>query len=299
MPLARTTASRATLAAPAVREQHLDTSLPISRSAHSLEFLVGFDVEFIMLGERGGGSGGDNSATEYFPLNRRGGLSTASGLRSDVFIYVEECVDALTAAGVPVLQFHSEGRAGQFELSLAPLPPMQAVDAMVAAHETIKNKLARHGHAATMYPKPFATLPANGSHFHLSLHRASDATSSTASAASPAFDRGDASASAIAEMTTTTADALAAVAEAAGYNESRAAVGAADAAHFLAGLLRRLPALCAFAAPCTTRTRVCSRWEPVAPSSGAARTATCPCARCTTRTGSSASWTAVPTRTPR
>lgn len=51
---------------------------------------------------------------------------------------------------VAVQQLHSEGRSGQFEISLAPLPSMEAVDTLVLTQEVIKNVALKYGHEATM-----------------------------------------------------------------------------------------------------------------------------------------------------
>lgn len=54
----------------------------------------------------------------------------------------------------------------------APLPPLQAADALIFTHETIKTIFANHGYQATMYPKPLGEIgPVIGSHIHLSISR--------------------------------------------------------------------------------------------------------------------------------
>jgi len=165
----------------------LQCVLKQAESSYGLDFLVGFEVEFILMGKSDGG--------QRYPLLQNGGHWTASACRTQAFVHVQECVDTLRSLDVAVQQFHSEGRSGQFEISLAPLPPMEAVDTLVLTQEVIKNVAFKYGHEATMYPKPFADHPANGAHTHLSIH--------------PPY-RGDG---------------------------------------FLAGLLNRLPALCAFTMP--------------------------------------------------
>ncbi|KAI9788244.1 MAG: hypothetical protein M1816_007010 [Peltula sp. TS41687] len=182
----------------------------------NLDIVVGFEVEFIVMGTSANGDRhplgpADAGARDrpfverYDPYESSSDLYphgvtgySASSVRDKSFRYVEECVEALEALStrkVNVLQFHSENTRSQYEISMAPLPAMEAVDSLVSAQETIKNVFAKHGYQATMYPKPFAELGANGSHMHLSI--------------SPT-DLED---------------------------------------HFLAGLLRRLPALCAITFP--------------------------------------------------
>lgn len=167
-------------------------TLTYAKHTIGLELLIGFEIEFIVTGNNGAGN-------ERTPLGSDEGIWTASSIHNPVFAYVEESVDALTALGIRVQQFHSEGAAGLFEISTASLPPLQAVDVLILTHETIKNVFAQHGHGITMYPKPFDNLPSNGTHMHISIV-----------GRSAADERSDA---------------------------------------FLAGLLRRIPSLCAFTMP--------------------------------------------------
>ena len=69
---------------------------------------------------------------------------------------IEEIYDTLTDAGIEVEQFHSESAPGQYEVITGPLPPVEAVDALVFTRDTIYNVAAKHGVRATLYPKVFA-----------------------------------------------------------------------------------------------------------------------------------------------
>jgi glutamine synthetase len=90
-----------------------------------------------------------------------------------------ELLDALGTMGVGVHQFAREYGAGQYELSLFPSDPVAAVDRFVLARQAVKALARDDGLVATFMPKPFAELPGNGLHVHLSLWRpdGSDATS--------------------------------------------------------------------------------------------------------------------------
>ena len=158
-----------------------------AKDLYGLDILIGFEVEFMLVGTSEDGL--------RYQLLQNGGVWTASTCRTKAFTCLEECADALRSMDVAVQQFHSEGRSGQLEISLAPLQPMEAIDTLILTHEVIKNVAFKHGHEATMYPKPFADHPANGAHTHLSIHP-------------PHLEE-----------------------------------------HFLAGLLDRLPMLCAFTMP--------------------------------------------------
>ena len=68
---------------------------------------------------------------------------------------VEEIYDVLADAGIEVQQFHAESAPGQYEIITGPLPPIEAVDALVFTRDTIYNVAAKHGARATLYPKVY------------------------------------------------------------------------------------------------------------------------------------------------
>jgi len=89
------------------------------------------------------------SAVETVP----GPYSSAS-LRNAYLPILEEIVTSLLKSGIKVRQFHGEGASGMFEISAEPLSPLEAADALVFSHETIKGICSNHGLQATMHPKP-------------------------------------------------------------------------------------------------------------------------------------------------
>ncbi|RKT56907.1 glutamine synthetase family protein [Saccharothrix australiensis] len=123
--------------------------------------------------------------------------------------YCADLIAALVEQGVDALQFHPEYAPGQFEVSTAPEDPVHAADTAVLVRETVRAVSARHGLRASFSPKVVADGVGNGGHLHVSLWRD-------------------------------------------GRN-----LFAADAPHhlapeaesFAAGVLRRLPALCAIGSP--------------------------------------------------
>lgn len=142
----------------------LEKVLEKASTSFGLSFLVGFEVEFVVMKMSSDGECSLESAGI--------GYSSASGLRDPTFQYVEECVVALQEAGVQIQGFHCEGsHRGQFEIAIGPMPPMKAVDQLTLAHDSIKNIFATHGYVATMSPKPVASSDelANGQHTHVSL----------------------------------------------------------------------------------------------------------------------------------
>jgi glutamine synthetase len=83
-------------------------------------------------------------------------------------------LDALWAMQIPVHQLGKEYGMGQYELSLLPTDPVGAVDRFLLARQVIKALARDDGLVATFMPKPFAELPGNGLHVHLSLWREDD-----------------------------------------------------------------------------------------------------------------------------
>lgn len=162
-----------------------------AREDWGLEFLVGFEVEFVVMKA--------NSSTGKMERCSNGhGCFSASGLRDPCYQYVEQCITQLEAQGVDIQAIHTEGSRGQYEFALGPRPPVEAVDQLVLVHSYLKDTFTRHGMMVTMTPKPLASEPlANGQHTHLSLQPVS-----------PELEES-----------------------------------------FLAGILKRLPSLCAFCLP--------------------------------------------------
>ncbi|KAF7593673.1 hypothetical protein BBP40_011082 [Aspergillus hancockii] len=138
-----------------------------ARETWALEFLVGFEVEFLVMKSNG-------STGTMERASRGWGLFAISGLRDPCYQYIEECVTQLQALGVDFQAIHTEGVRGQYEFALGPKPPMEAVDQLLLVHSYLKDTFARHGYMVTMTPKPVAAdSQANGQHTHLSLQPAS------------------------------------------------------------------------------------------------------------------------------
>lgn len=127
-----------------------------------LNFLVGFEVEFEVFARKNGGN------LEQYSLSLGGGA--CSGLRDPSYKPVEEAIQVLLAAGVGIEAIHTEGPRGQYELCLAPKPPIAAVDELTFVHDTLKTVFSNHGLVATMFPRPTAGRQQSiGQHTHLSI----------------------------------------------------------------------------------------------------------------------------------
>jgi len=118
-----------------------------AKDKEDVSFLVGFETEVVFL-EDG-----------VFPPKAltNGSWSSSLAFRSHSRgkKIVEEIYDVLTESGIEVQQFHAESAAGQYEIVTGPLPPMEAVDALVFTRDTIYNIAAKHGARATLYPKVY------------------------------------------------------------------------------------------------------------------------------------------------
>lgn len=130
---------------------------------HSMELLVGFELEFVLL---------DAHLEPVKSIDRIRGHALTAGLRGQGLEAVEEVVDALDKSGIGVHHFHTEV-ADQLEIALSPLPAIDAVDTLMLAQETVRTTFIRRGLKATFAPKPLANGAQNGSHMHISLQNAS------------------------------------------------------------------------------------------------------------------------------
>jgi glutamine synthetase len=79
---------------------------------------------------------------------------------------------ALSGLGLPLRSFEVEFGPSQFEFTLAPLPGLQAADAMVLLRSAVKQVARRHGYHATFMCRPkLPNVMSSGWHLHQSLSR--------------------------------------------------------------------------------------------------------------------------------
>ena len=145
-----------------------------ARTLHALEFLVGFEIEFLLV-ERNPDPA-CAAAEKYRPLRGSDGHAWSAAravadweAQGSVGVFIDEAAERLDAAGVEVEMFHPESAPGQFELVLAALPPLEACDALLHARQVLESSAAHHGLRVTLHPKPFATVCGSASHAHLSV----------------------------------------------------------------------------------------------------------------------------------
>ena len=82
--------------------------------------------------------------------------------------YADDLLAALDAQGVPVDQFHPEYAPGQLEVSVAASDPIAAADRLVLVRQTIRAVSQAHGHVVSFAPVVVAGQVGNGGHLHLS-----------------------------------------------------------------------------------------------------------------------------------
>jgi len=85
--------------------------------------------------------------------------------------YARDVIDALSAEGIRVEQFHPEYAAGQLELSVAAESPVEAADTSVLVRSTIRAVGRRYNYRTSFSPKVEAEGVGNGGHVHLSVWR--------------------------------------------------------------------------------------------------------------------------------
>jgi glutamine synthetase len=108
----------------------------------------------------------DGVATDH-----SGYFDDREGLGMDV---TRRAADELLAEGIEVVACHHEAGPGQYEIDLAPLPPLALADALVAAKQVVREVAAERGLLATFMARPLAGQPGSGLHLQQSLEGLTD-----------------------------------------------------------------------------------------------------------------------------
>ncbi|OKL60009.1 hypothetical protein UA08_04893 [Talaromyces atroroseus] len=127
-----------------------------------VKMLAGFEIEVMLLDQ--------NFAPPINQLDRLNSYQTTAGLRGQTLEAVEEILDCLKESSITIHHFHTETH-DQIEFSLSPESPLNAIDSLILAQETIRTVFIRHYIKATMTPKPLINGPTNGIHLHLSVDK--------------------------------------------------------------------------------------------------------------------------------
>jgi glutamine synthetase len=119
--------------------------------------MIGHEIEFLLVDPHG----------ERLPSALWAQYGLAGVLEYEGF--VRDVSAGATVAGVPIEQFHPEYGANQFEISLAPQPPVAAADHLVLTRIIVSRAARRHGLRVSLSPAPFAGGVGSGAHQHFSL----------------------------------------------------------------------------------------------------------------------------------
>lgn len=122
-----------------------------------IEAAIGHEIEFLLVAPDG----------SRLPSTLWAQYGLAGVLEHEAF--VRDVTQSATAAGVAIEQFHPEYGANQFEISLAPQPPVAAADQLVLMRLIIARAARRHGLRISLSPAPFADSAGSGAHQHFSL----------------------------------------------------------------------------------------------------------------------------------
>ncbi|MDW5609867.1 glutamine synthetase family protein [Mycolicibacterium sp. D5.8-2] len=121
--------------------------------------LVGHEIEFVLVGADGAPLPG-----HLWAQYGLAGVLEHEGFVRDVTV-------AATASSVAIEQFHPEYCVNQFEISLAPQPPVAAADQVTLMRIIIGRIARKYGMRASLSPVPFAGSVGSGAHQHFSLTR--------------------------------------------------------------------------------------------------------------------------------
>ncbi|PFH47991.1 hypothetical protein AMATHDRAFT_150829 [Amanita thiersii Skay4041] len=132
-----------------------------AKTEFGIDYLVGFETEFMLL-----------QSTE--PLvaagHHRSSAFRALLTGTVVTTVMQKIADSLRSSGVELMSYHAKQGPGQYSVSTVPLAPLEAVDALVHTHETIRNIASKHGLIASFAPRLFPESAGNGLHAHISVH---------------------------------------------------------------------------------------------------------------------------------
>lgn len=136
----------------------------LKAKSQNLEFLIGFEIEVVFM------SRSEDGALET--LSNSGGHAWSSNRAlhgNKMLDMLHQIYDSLAVSGIYLEQWHPESATGQYEFILPPLPPLEAVDALLHAREIISTVVAGYSMRATLYPKPFPDMAGTASHVHISI----------------------------------------------------------------------------------------------------------------------------------
>ena len=136
-------------------------------AAQGISFLIGFEIEVVFMDQQI-----EDGQFRYGedPVSQGHTWSAARALQGRIMRgFLDSMLNNLSKSGIKVEQFHPESAPGQWEFVLSPLPPLQAVETLLVARETISSEACNFGMRATLVPKPYPSEAGSGAHVHLSM----------------------------------------------------------------------------------------------------------------------------------
>jgi glutamine synthetase len=132
--------------------------------ARGMTFFTGLEPEFSLLKKTADGQivPCDDSDTLAKPCYDYKGLSRARG-------FVEKLTDSLKAVDIDVYQIDHEDANGQFEINYTYADCLTSCDHYIMFKMAASEIANDMGLICSFMPKPFANLPGNGMHMHMSL----------------------------------------------------------------------------------------------------------------------------------
>jgi len=97
------------------------------------------------------------------PVDRAGYFDDREGLGISV---IRDAADRLEAAGLEIVSCHHEAGPGQYEIDLAPLPPLALADGLVLAKQLVREAAVESGLLATFMARPLEGQAGSGLHLH-------------------------------------------------------------------------------------------------------------------------------------
>ncbi|MGQ4554598.1 glutamine synthetase family protein [Halobellus sp. GM3] len=121
--------------------------------------LAGVESEFSLLSPDGDGG--------WVPYNDR--CSYDLDAVDEASEIIADWSSAMETAGYNVLGVHQESQPGQYEVNIEYDDALSTADGIMFFRHMVNSITRRHGHKASMMPRPYSGEDANGLHFHLSL----------------------------------------------------------------------------------------------------------------------------------
>jgi glutamine synthetase len=132
-----------------------------------MTFLLGFEIEIIFVVPNQDEKTGE--IISFDPWHTNHAWSSLTYQSRAALPMIEEIVEKLAEIGINLPQFHTEAAPGQWEFVLPPYSPLQAVDNLIRARQTISFVAEKYGLRATLYPRPYPWTCGSASHAHFSM----------------------------------------------------------------------------------------------------------------------------------